>query len=271
MEERGLFHFEKALQLRREKKFPEARAELELACDEGNLDALNFRTCALKFGGFGYKRNLKKFREQSNASLFESDTVDVSLLANVIGTVARGEYEILSIITAQRAFKPEYIPILELYTERNSGWAKCLLGSDRNKLISNQERLAYLMDACEEEVSLAYRELGKLYEPSDPCKAARYFIMYGNLSLLNIKIKECTDLKVLYIYGEYIDRIGTNKYQETFDLARGIYVITNDKAERASLYFIWMCQTNGFLCKDIIYEIVKMVWKSRRDPSVWIL
>jgi hypothetical protein len=144
------------------------------------------------------------------------------------------------------------------------------LGSYKNKLANDQERLAYLTEAYEEGISLAYRELGRFYESSDPCKAARYFVMYGNLSLFNLKIKVCDNLKALYIYGECLDRIETNNnYQETFEKARSIYVITNDKAERASLYFIWMCQTHEFLCKDMIYTIVKMVWESRRDPSVW--
>lgn len=268
--EGGLSHFEKALQLRQEKKYPEARVELELACEEGNVYALHYKKLALNWGGFGYKYDKNtpyNVLFQAGRSLLDStiqqddwENCEPSIISMIYNTFLN--------------YDNEYTNVLAILAKNGSGWAKCLLGSSANKIYTDNERLEFLMEAYEEGIGLSYRELGRFYEDSDPYKAANFFVMYESLNLILCAVKHTDDVKALYVYGKYINQIGKTKcieqYDETLGRATDIYLASNNNARKIILYFIWMCQTNEFLCKDMIYEIVKMVWESRRDPSVWM-
>jgi TPR repeat protein len=296
-----------ALRLRMERKFPEAMAKLNLACEEGDGKAMYFKARAYWFGGWGVHRDtnfarkvLELCRKAKCPWLMgkEGDVYGKGCYYNNHNAPGnRAENKERARMYFQEAHNNGHpLAAIRLYYCRFLG------------RVAERKLLATVIHFGDEQTQQVYALLCMVVRPKtsrkwlirsakanhersivrmaenhyDLCNillCAKYLIklrersyMLTNRLLHNIpEIDPWIRLRELFMYGRAFHKF-PGKFDETTDqsaLPLRIFNESTTRAKAAALYFIGICQKYGLLSKDMRRMIGEMIWKSRYDPDAW--
>ncbi len=91
-----------------------------------------------------------------------------------------------------------------------------------------------------------------------------------------VKLKEMEwidELFYSYLRGTYNEgKILSLRHNELHEREKSyvyVFLTSNQKAQQATLCFIWSSLAQGVLPREIIFKIAKLIWDSRTSPHLW--
>ncbi len=79
-----------------------------------------------------------------------------------------------------------------------------------------------------------------------------------------------SDMKIRYKFGKYLSKPHDYMFTDRTEQCLNAFLTSNQKAQQATLCFIWSSLAQGVLPREIIFEIAKLIWKSRKSPYFWL-
>lgn len=86
-------------------------------------------------------------------------------------------------------------------------------------------------------------------------------------AITKLKIR---DMEYNYSYGKFLSESHGLHLTDRRKQCLNIFYESNQKAQQATLCFIWSSLAQGVLPREIIFEIAKLIWKSRKSPYFWL-
>jgi hypothetical protein len=265
-----------ALRLRMARKFPEALAKLNLACDEGDGKALYFKYRAYLYGGWTLYKNI----EESNIYYKKAEAAGCPWCirgdAYGWGMFYLRRKRMDAIPSFEEALKEGHplaaFELARLINDKNS-WnnvMQCISFGDEETL-SNLASEHFLIKAAEAKHQGALFEMAQKYYKDRKMLDFAYYIIESGFCTFCLKYQliNSKDTRELFIYGRGISLHG-HIYTSIIDsagTALQVYQESTSRAKSAVFCFVFVCR--AFFPKDIRRMIGEMIWKSREDPAVW--
>lgn len=295
-----------ALKLRMERKFPEALAKLNLACEEGDGKALYFKARAYGYGGWGVHKDNVVAREV----LELCKKAKCPWLTDEEGdSYGKGSYYINSPGNRAENKTRARTYFQEAYNDGHPLAAIRLYHCAFLGRVAERKLLATVIHFGDEQTQQVYSSLCKVVRPKTSRKwllrsskanherslfrmaerhyelgktllCAKYLVKLREWSYMmkqrlkpNVvpELEPWIRLRELFIYGRAFVKF-PGKFDESPEeatLPLRIYKESSDRAKVAALCFVAICQKYGLLHKDMRRMIGELVWKSRFDPDAW--
>ena len=289
-----------ALRLRMARKFPEALAKLNLACDEGDGKALYFKYRAYLYGGWTLYCDLG----ESTVYYKKAEAAGCPWCSSIRGDAygwgmfylmrprTNSIYKVTdSIPSFEEALKEGHplaaVELLWLKTDKefwnNSMMQFVAFGDEQTqtKLASHIKlriRLPgiasepYFIKAAEARHQDALFEMAQRYFDNGNMREFAYYIMETRTcATINFKRRLCesADVRELFIYGRGITlhRFYYEPIINSADKSLRVYQESTSRAKSAVFCFVFACR--AVFPKDMRRMIGEMIWKSRENPAVW--
>lgn len=277
-------HLRNALQLRQEGRYPEALAELDLACKEEDGLAWFVRGEAFYGGGWGLLKDKEKAQNCYKRSgdlgceygmvahdLVTDDPVYVFELHDPFAIFLNNSDMPDQLEKACREgniFAYPYHPAwIEKAAEIGDAEGLYCMGERTDEIKYYQKGAEQGHGNCMNVIRNAYL-YGNYSVKINHYKAAKLTIKLGDFDVFNSRFyREKISTCELFNYGRYFIRTGRRIFNESEVTCKQVYNKVTKKARSAVLCFLWM----RLLSKDTRGIIAKMVWRSRKtETELWV-
>ncbi len=73
-------------------------------------------------------------------------------------------------------------------------------------------------------------------------------------------------MKIRYKFGKFLSKPLNHTLTDRSEQCLNAFLTSNQKAQQATLCFIWSSLAQGVLPREIIFEIAKLIW----SPYFWL-